>query len=131
MSSQLFRLSRARVTESTLDRVSAAVMFVDRDLRITYANESTRQLFSKNADLFRTIWPQFDPNKCQSCQCGLVCASAAGRRTTVSSRAVVKRSRLRAIGSAKVERLQDTAALELKCFRTADVSICTINVDVT
>ena len=63
MSSQLFRLSRARVTESTLDRVSAAVMFVDRDLRITYANESTRQLFSKNADLFRTIWPQFDPNK--------------------------------------------------------------------
>ena len=33
---------------SALQRVSSAVMFVDRDLKITYLNEGSRKLFAGN-----------------------------------------------------------------------------------
>jgi methyl-accepting chemotaxis protein len=46
---------------SALERVSSAVMFVDRDLKITYVNETSRQLIGKNAEHFRKLWPAFDP----------------------------------------------------------------------
>src|SRR6266700_1095693 len=46
---------------SALERVSSAVMFVDRDLKVTYTNETTRQLLAKNAEHFRKLWPGFDP----------------------------------------------------------------------
>jgi methyl-accepting chemotaxis protein len=48
---------------SALERVSSAVMFVDRDLKVTYINETTRQLFIKYAEHFRTLWSGFDPDK--------------------------------------------------------------------
>ncbi len=46
---------------SALERVSSAVMFVDRDLKIIYANETSRQLLGNNAEHFRKLWPGFDP----------------------------------------------------------------------
>jgi methyl-accepting chemotaxis protein len=46
---------------AALDRVSSAVMFTDRDLKITYANETTKKMLVKYADHFRTLWAGFDP----------------------------------------------------------------------
>ncbi|HLZ96821.1 MAG TPA: methyl-accepting chemotaxis protein [Steroidobacteraceae bacterium] len=51
----------APLMASALERISSAVMFVDRDLKITYTNETTRQLLAKNAEHFRKLWPGFDP----------------------------------------------------------------------
>jgi methyl-accepting chemotaxis protein len=48
---------------SALDRVSTAVMFVDRDLNVTYVNETSRQMFNKHAEHFRNLWAGFDPDK--------------------------------------------------------------------
>jgi methyl-accepting chemotaxis protein len=48
---------------SALNRVSSAVMFVDRDFKVTYANETTRQLLKTHAEHFRKLWPDFDPNQ--------------------------------------------------------------------
>jgi methyl-accepting chemotaxis protein len=42
--------------------VSSAVMLVDKDLKITYFNDASKQLFAKNLDEFRKIWPGFDPH---------------------------------------------------------------------
>src|SRR5208282_913092 len=47
---------------AALERVSSAVMFVDRDFKIIYANRTTRELLTKNAEHFRKLWPGFDPN---------------------------------------------------------------------
>ena len=46
-----------------VDGVSSAVMLVDADLNIIYVNDSSLQLFNRNLDEFRKIWPSFDPNK--------------------------------------------------------------------
>lgn len=47
---------------SALERVSSAVMFVDREFKVTYANQTTRDLLTKNAEHFRKLWAGFDPN---------------------------------------------------------------------
>jgi len=44
-----------------VDNVSSAVMLVDKELQITYVNESSKALFTKNLDEFRKVWPTFDP----------------------------------------------------------------------
>jgi methyl-accepting chemotaxis protein len=41
---------------------SSAMMMVDRDFKVTFVNESTMKLFRKNADVFRKIWPTFNPD---------------------------------------------------------------------
>lgn len=41
---------------------SVAMMVVDRDLKVTYINEATRQLFRDNAAAFRAVWPNFNPD---------------------------------------------------------------------
>lgn len=46
-----------------LGSISTAVMMVDRDLVITYANKATQDLIKKNAAEFRAVYPAFDPNK--------------------------------------------------------------------
>jgi methyl-accepting chemotaxis protein len=46
-----------------VDKISAAIMTVDRDFKVTFANEPTRQLLKANAAAFRAIWPNFDPDK--------------------------------------------------------------------
>jgi methyl-accepting chemotaxis protein len=45
------------------DKVSVAVMMVDRDFTVTYVNGPTMELFKKNASTFRSVWPTFEPDK--------------------------------------------------------------------
>jgi len=47
---------------STLERVSSAVMFTDRELKITYANETSKQMLIKYAEHFRKLWAGFNPD---------------------------------------------------------------------
>ncbi len=44
-----------------VDKSEGAVMMIDRDFIITYANETTVKMLNKYADTFRTVWPTFDP----------------------------------------------------------------------
>jgi PAS domain S-box-containing protein len=46
-----------------VDKISAAIMMVDRDFIVTYVNDPTRELLRKNATAFKAIWPNFDPEK--------------------------------------------------------------------
>ncbi|MGJ5203260.1 methyl-accepting chemotaxis protein [Bradyrhizobium sp. HKCCYLR20261] len=44
------------------ERVTSAVMLVDNDLKITYLNHASKQLFNQHLAEFRKVWPSFDPN---------------------------------------------------------------------
>lgn len=44
-----------------IDNVQTAIMMVDRDFVVTYVNQTTRDMLTKNADHFRKIWPNFSP----------------------------------------------------------------------
>jgi methyl-accepting chemotaxis protein len=46
-----------------VDKISSAVMTVDRDFVVTYVNQPTRELLKKNEAAFRKIWPGFDAEK--------------------------------------------------------------------
>ncbi len=46
---------------SAFDGSAAAMMIVDRDFMVTFVNAATRALFEKNAAVFRTAFPSFDP----------------------------------------------------------------------
>jgi len=46
-----------------VDKVTVAVMMVDRDFVVRFVNEPTRHLLETNAEKFRTVWPDFDPDK--------------------------------------------------------------------
>lgn len=48
---------------SAFEGSSVAMMMVDRDFKVTYINESTKKLLHDNAAAFRSIWPNFDPDK--------------------------------------------------------------------
>ena len=48
---------------TAIDNASVAVMMIDRDLIVTFVNPATRQLMATNAEVFRTAYPGFDPNK--------------------------------------------------------------------
>jgi len=48
---------------TALQQTSSAIMMVDRNFIVTYTNQATRDLLSKNAAAFRAIWPSFDPEK--------------------------------------------------------------------
>ncbi|AMN38492.1 methyl-accepting chemotaxis protein [Rhodoplanes sp. Z2-YC6860] len=43
------------------NKVSAALMMVDREFVVRYANEPTRSLLRTNAEHFRKLWPSFNP----------------------------------------------------------------------
>ena len=43
-----------------VDKISSAIMMVDRDFIVTYVNEPTRQLLKSNEAAFRAIWPSFN-----------------------------------------------------------------------
>ena len=45
------------------DRISSAIMTVDRDFVVTYVNGPAKELLKKNATAFRASWPTFDPDK--------------------------------------------------------------------
>jgi len=44
-----------------VDKSEGAVMMIDRDFVITYANETTVTMLNKYADTFKKVWPTFDP----------------------------------------------------------------------
>jgi len=46
-----------------VEKSEGAIMTIDRDFVITYANETTVEMLSKYADTFRKVWPSFDPSK--------------------------------------------------------------------
>jgi methyl-accepting chemotaxis protein len=48
---------------SAVDSSATAVMMIDRDFNVTYVNQATKKLLRDNAAAFRTIWPNFDPDK--------------------------------------------------------------------
>ncbi|MGA7799381.1 MAG: methyl-accepting chemotaxis protein, partial [Gammaproteobacteria bacterium] len=53
---QAARLQRA------VDGAQTAMMTIDRDLIITYANRETSQLMARNADTLKALYPGFDPD---------------------------------------------------------------------
>ncbi|MEM7741376.1 MAG: PAS domain S-box protein, partial [Pseudomonadota bacterium] len=48
---------------SALETTSSAIIMVDRDLIVTYANDSTFKLFSEAEDEFRKHWPDFNASE--------------------------------------------------------------------
>ena len=48
---------------AALEKMSSAVMFVDRDFKVVYVNQTTRELLEKNAEHFRKLWPGFDASR--------------------------------------------------------------------
>lgn len=54
---QASRLQRA------VDGAQTAMMMIDRDLIITYANEATQELMNKHGEALRGLFPGFDPNQ--------------------------------------------------------------------
>ncbi|MDX1491076.1 MAG: methyl-accepting chemotaxis protein [Pseudohongiellaceae bacterium] len=57
---QAAELNRLR---AAVDGAMTAIMMVDRDLVINYANRSTIELLTKNQEEMRKVYPGFDPNK--------------------------------------------------------------------
>jgi methyl-accepting chemotaxis protein len=49
--------------QSAVEGSAAAIMMVDRELEITYANTATRALLTKHIDEFRSAFPRFNPDK--------------------------------------------------------------------
>ncbi|MBL4871161.1 MAG: PAS domain S-box protein [Robiginitomaculum sp.] len=46
---------------SSFDGSSMAMMVVDRDLMVTFVNQSSMELFSDHAEAFKDVFPNFDP----------------------------------------------------------------------
>lgn len=49
--------------QGTVDGALTAIMMIDRDLVITYANESTKKLLKKNEETLRSVYPGFSADK--------------------------------------------------------------------
>jgi len=45
---------------AAVDGAMTAIMMIDRDLKITYINDSTKKLVEKNEETFRSVFPGFD-----------------------------------------------------------------------
>jgi methyl-accepting chemotaxis protein len=50
----------AGIKGQVVDKVSSAIMVVDRDFIVTYLNEAACTLFKNNEAAFRSIWPSFN-----------------------------------------------------------------------
>jgi len=57
------KLAEAIKAQTTIDNITTAVMMVDRDFIITYANRATETLLSTYAAEFVKVWPKFDPDR--------------------------------------------------------------------
>jgi len=53
----------AAIKAQIVDKISSAIMMVDRDFIVTYVNDPTRDLLKKNESAFRAIWPTFSADK--------------------------------------------------------------------
>jgi methyl-accepting chemotaxis protein len=59
---ELPEFDEAAAFATAVDATSVALMFIDRDFTITTINHATRELFSKNAEIFRRAYPTLDIN---------------------------------------------------------------------
>jgi methyl-accepting chemotaxis protein len=50
----------AGINGQSIDKISSAIMVVDRDFIVTYVNAAARKLFKSNETAFRSIWPSFN-----------------------------------------------------------------------
>ncbi len=53
----------AQTISQALERVSVAVMMVDRDFIVTHVNETTKALLKRYENDFRKLWPDFVPER--------------------------------------------------------------------
>ncbi|MGA7971704.1 MAG: methyl-accepting chemotaxis protein [Pseudolabrys sp.] len=53
----------AKLKAGMADKVSSALMMIDREFVVTYVNEPTRELLKKNEAAFRVQWPSFEADK--------------------------------------------------------------------
>lgn len=60
---QVHERNEAFKLRGIVDKSDAAFMNVNRDFVVTYVNEQTVALLSKYRDIFRAVWPSFDPSK--------------------------------------------------------------------
>ncbi len=56
-------LVHALKSKDALHNISNAIMMIDRDFKVTYANKMTVQMLTENAEVFRKIWPTFDASR--------------------------------------------------------------------
>lgn len=56
-------LAHALKSKDALHNISNAIMMIDRDFKVTYANKMTVQMLTENAEIFRKIWPTFDASR--------------------------------------------------------------------
>ena len=54
---------QAQRLQTAVEGSQTAMMTIDRDLVITYVNESTRHIMEANAQVLRSMYPGFDPGK--------------------------------------------------------------------
>ncbi|MES2207666.1 MAG: PAS domain S-box protein [Pseudomonadota bacterium] len=57
------QLNAAAKLNSAVDNVEIAMMMVDKDFIVTYVNQASKDLFTKNIEEFKKIWPGFNPEK--------------------------------------------------------------------
>ena len=67
-----------------VDKISAAIMMIDRDFIVTYVNGPTRELLRKNAVAFAAIWPGFDAEKIIGCCIDMFHKNPAHQRQMLS-----------------------------------------------
>ena len=60
---QVNQRNEATKLRQLVDNSEGAVIMVDRDFVVYYANETTVQMLNKYAPTFREVWPSFDPTK--------------------------------------------------------------------
>ena len=85
-----------------VDKVSAAIMMIDRNFVVTYVNGPTRELLSKNADAFKAIWPNFDPERIVGCCIDMFHKNPAHQRQMLSDPSRLPISTEITIGDLKV-----------------------------
>ena len=68
-----------------VDKISAAIMMVDRNFIVTYVNDPTRELLRKNATAFKAIWPNFDPEQIVGCCIDMFHKNPAHQRQMLSN----------------------------------------------
>lgn len=57
------RRQQAELMRGAINGVSTAIMMVDRNFIVTYANETTKALLSKNETTFQSVWPTFKADR--------------------------------------------------------------------
>jgi methyl-accepting chemotaxis protein len=73
------------LNSDVVDKISAAIMMVDRNFIVTYVNDPTRELLRKNATAFKAVWPNFDPEQIVGCCIDMFHKNPAHQRQMLSN----------------------------------------------